>query len=67
MRHLIILTGSQLSVERQNGSQWAFVAAAICVMVLLIMGAFAFLYFIKRNDRIQRFLFCLLTLTFLNF
>ncbi|CAF0756416.1 unnamed protein product [Rotaria sordida] len=45
--------GSQLSVERQNGSQWAFVAAAICVMVLLIMGAFAFLYFIKRNDRIR--------------
>ncbi|CAF1039393.1 unnamed protein product [Rotaria sp. Silwood1] len=47
------IQGSQLSVERQNGSQWALLTAAICGMVLLIMGAFAVLYFVKRNDRIR--------------
>ncbi|CAF2578887.1 unnamed protein product [Rotaria sp. Silwood2] len=47
------IRGSQLSVERQNGSQWALVASTICGVVLLIMGAFALLYFVKRNDRIR--------------
>ncbi|CAF4279303.1 unnamed protein product, partial [Rotaria socialis] len=45
--------GSQLSVERENGSRWALVILVTCALVLFIMGAFALLYYIKRNDRIR--------------
>jgi len=45
--------GSQLSVERQNGSRWTIITLVTCALVLFIMAAFALLYFIKRNDRIR--------------
>ncbi|CAF3787903.1 unnamed protein product [Rotaria socialis] len=47
------IRGSQLSVERENGSRWALVILVTCALVLFIMGAFALLYYIKRNDRIR--------------
>ncbi|CAF1675744.1 unnamed protein product [Rotaria magnacalcarata] len=47
------IRGSQLSVERENGSRWALVTLVTCALVLFIMGAFALLYYIKRNDRIR--------------
>jgi protein tyrosine phosphatase len=45
--------GAQLSVERQNGLRWTIITLVTCALVLFIMGSFAFLYFIKRNDRIR--------------
>jgi protein tyrosine phosphatase len=45
--------GSQLSIERQNSSRLTVVTLVICALVLMTMGAFALLYFIKRNDRIR--------------
>jgi len=45
--------GVQLSVERENGSRLTILTLAICVSVLFTMGAFALLYFIKRNDRFR--------------
>ena len=45
--------GSQLSVERQNHSRLTIVTLVICALVLFMMTAFVFLYYIKRNDRIR--------------
>lgn len=45
--------GNQLSVEQRNGSRMAIAALVTCGLVLFIMGAFAILYFFKRNDRIR--------------
>lgn len=45
--------GVQLSVERENGSRLTILTLVICISVLFTMGAFALLYFIKRNDRFR--------------
>ncbi|CAF4541945.1 unnamed protein product, partial [Rotaria sp. Silwood2] len=45
--------GTKLSVERQNGSRLAIITLVTCAWVLFIMGSFAVLYFVKRNDRIR--------------
>ncbi|CAF3413861.1 unnamed protein product [Rotaria sp. Silwood1] len=45
--------GTKLSAERQYGSRFAIIALVTCAWVLFIMGSFALLYFIKRNDRIR--------------
>jgi protein tyrosine phosphatase/5-hydroxyisourate hydrolase-like protein (transthyretin family) len=45
--------GGQLRIERHNGSKLAIITLVTCGMVLFTMGAFALLYFIKRNDRIR--------------
>lgn len=45
--------GVQLSVERENGSRLTILTLVICASVLFTMGAFALLYFIKRNDRFR--------------
>ncbi|CAF3702524.1 unnamed protein product [Rotaria sordida] len=45
--------GTKLSAERQNGSYLAIITLVTCVWILFIMGSFAVLYFIKRNDRIR--------------
>lgn len=52
-RFLSLLKGVQLSFEQQNGSRLTTITLIICVSVLLTMGAFALLYFVKRNDRIR--------------
>lgn len=47
------LKGTKLSAERQNGSLATIITLATCIWVLLVMGAFAAMYCIKRNERIR--------------
>lgn len=49
-----LLKSAQLSVERQNGSRLAILALLTCASVLFLMGAFACLFFLKRNERIRK-------------
>jgi len=33
--------------------RWAIITLVTCALVLFVMGSFALLYFVKRNDRIR--------------
>ena len=49
-----LLQSAQLSVERQNVPRLAIIALLTCALVIFLLSTFVFLYFLKRNERIQQ-------------